>query len=266
MKLRVAVGGGRGFIGAAIVRALEAAACDVVAFGREGPPPGRADALVWAGGHREPELAANRAVHVDAPLAAARALAPRVIVDLSSAEVYGGAPVPFAEPGPTDPRTPYAIAKLEGERALAAVADSVYAIRPGVVYGPGQPPRMLIPRVIDSLRAGTRLPLTPGDQTRDFVFVDDLAALVVCCVCDDPSPGIYNAGTGRELSVRAACLAIVAAIDPARAPLLDFGAEPYRPAEQMRYVLDVSRTAARTGWRALVSFEDGIARIARAAV
>jgi len=258
--MKVAVGGGRGFIGAAIVRALERAKLEVIVFGREGPPREPADVLVWAAGGREPDFAANRAAHVDAPLAAVRATQPQTIVYLSSAEIYGGAPVPFSETSPIDPRTPYAIAKHEGERALAGVAPSFFAIRPGVVYGPGQAPRMLVPRVIAALRTSTRLPLTPGDQTRDFLYVDDLAALVASCVTDDPSPGIYNAGTGRELSIKQACTLIANAIDPARISLLDFGAVEHRPDEQLRYVLDASRAATRAHWRAQVAFEDGVAR------
>jgi UDP-glucose 4-epimerase len=255
---RVAVGGGRGFIGAAVCRALSAAGFDVVPFGREGAASlGHADTLVWAGGRREADLAANRAAHVDAPLAAARALAPRTIVYLSTGEIYGHAPVPFTEDGPIDPRTPYAIAKREGEVGLAAAAPAVYLVRPAVVYGPGQPPRMLIPRVLAAVRAGQPIALTAGDQTRDFLHLDDLVELIVCCVADDPSPGLYNAGTGRETTVRAACLLL--ARD--RASLLDFGALPPRPDDQLRYALDPTRAATRLGWRARVSLEDGLARL-----
>jgi nucleoside-diphosphate-sugar epimerase len=260
--VRIAVGGGRGFIGGAIARALTASGHDVIAFGREGVPGGHADALVWAGGRREDDLAANRASHVSAPLTAALALAPRVLVYLSTAEIYGGSPVPFREDGPIDPRTPYAIAKREGEETLAALAPSVYVVRPGVVYGPGQQPRMLIPRVLAALRAGEQMPLTGGAQTRDFLHVDDLVELVTCCLFDDPSPGTYNAGTGVETSVRDAATTLARALG--REDLLDFGAAAPRPDEQERYVLDVTRAATRCGWRARVALADGLARLASA--
>jgi nucleoside-diphosphate-sugar epimerase len=260
--VRIAIGGGRGFVGGAIARALAAARHDVIAFGREGAPGGHADALVWAGGRREADLDANRAAHVSAPLTAALALAPRVLVYLSSAEIYGGSPVPFREDGPIDPRTPYAIAKREGEETLAALAPSVFVVRPGVVYGPGQPPRMLIPRVLAAVRAGETIALTDGAQTRDFLHVDDLAELIVCLVCDDPSPGTYNAGTGVETSVRDAATLLARAIDPARVGLLDFGKAPARPDEQSRYVLDVARAATRCCWQARIALADGLARLA----
>jgi len=264
--VRIAVGGGRGFVGGAIVRTLAAAGHDVLAFGREGLPAGggHADALVWAAGGREADLAANRAVHVGAPLAAALALAPRTLVYLSSAEIYGGGPVPFREEGPIDPRTPYAIAKRDGEETLAALAPSVFVVRPGVVYGPGQAPRMLIPRVLASVRAGRRIALTDGTQTRDFLHVDDLVGLIACFLFGDPSPGTYNAGTGVETSVRDAATMLARAIDPAGERLLDFGALPPRDGEQQRYVLDVSRAQARCGWRAQIALADGLARLARA--
>src|SRR6185437_7898988 len=98
-RVKLAVAGARGFIGGAVARALAREGHDVVAFGREGAPRDAvgADVLVWAAGAREPDLAANRAVHVDAASAALDAIAPRVVIYLSSAEVYGSAPVPFRE-------------------------------------------------------------------------------------------------------------------------------------------------------------------------
>jgi nucleoside-diphosphate-sugar epimerase len=252
--VKVAVAGGRGFIGAAACRALEAAGADVIAFGREGVPAATADALVWAAGGR----ADDAAVHVAAPVAAAHALGAQTIVYVSSGEVYGDAPVPFTEDGPIAPRTAYAIAKRDGERAIAAAAARAFVLRPGVVYGPDQPPRMLIPIVLAALRADRRVPLTPGDQTRDFIYVDDLASLVVRCLAADAPPGTYNAGTGREVTVREACTILAGD----RAALLDFGAQPYRADEQMRYALDPTRTAAQLGWRAQTSLEDGLARVA----
>jgi len=63
--VRVVVAGVRGFIGAAAVRAIRAAGCDVVPIGRDEHADG--DVLVWAAGNRE----SPRETHVDAALAAA---------------------------------------------------------------------------------------------------------------------------------------------------------------------------------------------------
>ncbi len=251
MSVRVAVAGARGFIGGKTARHLAAAGHEVVAFDREGAPRDtQVDALVWAAGAREPDLDANRAVHVHAAQLAIAAMQPRTLVYLSTAEIYGGAPVPFREDGAIDPRTPDAIAKREAEVALRA--PSVVILRPGVVYGPGQAPRMLIPRVLEALRANAPIALTSGEQTRDFVFVDDLVELIARALT--APAGTYNAGTGVETTIRQVCLLLAGD----RADLLRFGALPPRPDDQARYVLDPAHTHAALGWRARTALALGL--------
>jgi nucleoside-diphosphate-sugar epimerase len=282
----VALAGATGFIGSAIARAFARAGRELVALPRDVALPGevvaspgegaapadvvRADVLIWAAGRRESDLAANRAAHVAAPLAAARATGARRVVYLSSGECYGAAPLPYREDGPALGTSDYARAKLEGEHALAGVAETI-ALRLGVVYGPGQSPRMLIPEVAAALRAGKRVALSPGEQTRDFVFVDDVADAVVRAVgrevggavgrAIDAPPSTINIASGREVRVRDAVTTLCRVLG-ASEELLGFGDIAVRPGEAMRYVLDVARAADILGWRATTSLEAGFCRLA----
>jgi nucleoside-diphosphate-sugar epimerase len=254
--MRVVVAGARGFIGAAAMRALASAGHEVLGCGRDEAVP-TCDALVWAAGRRERDLDANRAVHVTAAVAAIRAARPAHVIYLSSGEVYGDAPLPYREDGPCSGASAYARAKLEGEEATAAVA-SVTALRIGVVYGPGQSPNMMIPQLVAALRAGKRFPMTHGEQTRDFVFVADVAEAIAAAVAHPPA-GATNIGSGREVPVREAALVISRALG---APdLFDFGAIALRPDEPRRYVLDVARAAQLLGWSARTPFAEGAARL-----
>lgn len=317
--LRVVVAGASGFIGSRTVSALAAAGHAVLelaradiaalsyapstagiqsigprltaAFGTHG-----ADILVWAAGRREPDLDANRAIHVRAPVDVRDALSIPRVVYLSTGEVYGTAPLPYREDGPALGTSVYAIAKLEGEAALArSIRESVEPssdpnsgesrqratdpiqpdesppgvtiLRPALVYGAGSKPPMLIPRVVAALRAGERLPLTHGEQTRDLVYIDDVARAIVCAV-ESAETGIFNIASGVEVRIRDVVEGIARAIAlqqgvPADTllGLLGFGEVALRPDEAHRYVMDVSRARDLLGWTATTSLADGLARI-----
>jgi len=279
---RIAVGGAAGFIGRHLCAALETSGADVVRFGAEGPPEGHVDALVWAGGRRGNDEAGQREQHVAAPLRALQRLEPRRLVYLSSAEVYGGVPVPFHEDGPVAPATPYGQAKRAGELALAQACaaspsapsssssptslSSLIILRPTVIYGPGQTPTMLLPAALAALRAGRPFPCTEGKQTRDFLHVADLVALIQRCLEPDAPAGTYNAGSGQEVRVREALTILAAAIGPDAAALLQLGALATRPDEAQRYVVDIDRAAQRLGWRPRISLAEGLRELARAPI
>lgn len=256
-----AIGGGRGFIGGHLHAAIPGA----LTFGREGPPALACAALVWAGGGRAGSAAELHEQHVASPARAISSLHPHRVVYLSSAEVYGRQPAPFSESAAPAPLTDYGRAKLDGESAVAAACANVCAdlviLRPAIVYGPGQAPTMLLPAALAALRAGLPFPTSDGRQTRDFLHIDDLVALVRRCLAADAPPDIYNAGSGREIRVRDALHTLAAAVGGDAADLLVFGAREPRPGEALRYVLDVRRARDRLGWSAAIDLTEGLRRL-----
>ena len=267
--LRVAVGGGHGFIGGRVCAALREAGHEALPFGREGAPTQACDALVWAGGGRSGDAHALTEAHVAAPLRALLALRPRRVVYLSSAEVYGRIPAPFAEDDVAAPESVYGNVKQAGELTLAvacrALGSALVVLRPTVVYGPGQAPTMLLSSALAALRAGQTFAATAGTQTRDFVYVDDLAALVLRCLADDAPAGTYNAGTGAERPVREVLLQLARAIGPEAEAAVQLGALPTREGETMRYAVDMGRVVAVLGWRASTSLDEGLRRLTSSA-
>jgi nucleoside-diphosphate-sugar epimerase len=250
---KVLVAGGRGFIGARAVAALTAAGHDAGVLEHDDDVATVCaagwDALVWSAGGRRATVEENRVEHVDAPLAAL-ALLPHAtrVVYLSSGETYGAQDVPFVEDTPLLGTSPYALAKIEGERALTAACASrsisLSILRPSVVYGPGQRGPMFVPSLVHALTHNERFAMTAGEQTRDLIHVDDVAAAIVAALAGPP--GTYNVSTGTEITMRA--LALELATLTSTTHLLDIGALPYRPNEQMRYVLSPARAASRLGW------------------
>jgi nucleoside-diphosphate-sugar epimerase len=106
------------------------------------------------------------------------------------------------------------------------------------VYGPGQHESNLWPMIRRAAQAGDDLPLTPGEQVRDFVTVENVAAKLLAIAGDETvEPGIprvSNIGTGRPQSVRQFVEYWWREFG-ARGRLL-FGILPYRDDEVMRYV------------------------------
>jgi nucleoside-diphosphate-sugar epimerase len=95
----------------------------------------------------------------------------------------------IAETEPADPRTPYGISKLEGERALWDTARKMDAVvlRPPLVYGPGVKAnfRALL-RLVDS---GLPLPLRSVRNRRSVISRDNLVSAIAAAMAASGAPG-----------------------------------------------------------------------------
>jgi UDP-glucose 4-epimerase len=141
----------------------------------------------------------------------ARAHGVKKVVFASSAAVYGDvAELPVSEDAPCRPLSPYGIDKLASELALDYYAG-VHGVPATVlrffnVYGPRQDPSSPYSGVIsiftDRARAGRPLTIFgDGQQTRDFVYVGDVASAIVAALGDPGSRVVANVGTGGEVTV-----------------------------------------------------------------
>lgn len=292
---RVAVTGATGFVGAAVVARLLAEDAEVVAIVRPGGDPGRLPAGVEALavdledvgrasraiGALRPELCVHlaaagavvrerdhaRLLRLNAifPPALARALAAagcRRLVTAGSSSEYGPVDGPMSEERAPLPDDLYGASKLAGGLLARAAGLELGLeaahLRLFSVYGPGEDARRLIASVARALVERRPIDLTPGDQVRDFVYVDDVAeALVAAATGPLPSGAIVNVGSGRQTTVREACLLLAeaAGADPA---LLRFGARAYRVGERFSWQADTSHAATALRWRARTGLERGL--------
>lgn len=160
-----------------------------------------------------------------------------------------------------DPFSAYAASKVAawafGRMYWRAHRLPVVVVRPFQVYGPGQPAHTLVSAAIGAALAGEDLPLTPGEQERDFVFVEDVVQGMLRAAT---APGIegesVDLGTGQPCSCRRV-VELVWRMTDARGQMF-VGALPYRAGEVMRIVADAERTARLTGWRAQTALEEGL--------
>jgi UDP-glucose 4-epimerase len=184
---------------------------------------------------------------------------------MSSAEVYGLQDVPFREGAALLGASPLGQAKIQGEHAIAAAAPEakLTILRPCWVYGPGLAPSTFLPTLVASLNNRRRYPMTPGQQTRDLVYVDDVVRAMRRALEDDAPAGVFNIGTGRETKVLEMALLIAERVRPDAIALLDVGARPYREGEAFRVAIDVHKAAEQLGFTAEISLEDGMTRMVR---
>ena len=194
---------------------------------------------------------------------AARRLRLRRFVHVGTCGEYGKAPVPLREDGVCLPGNDYGKSKLEATRlALSYHADSlpVTVARPFLTYGPGQRGARLLPRLFAAVAARVPLDLTPGAQTRDIVYADDVVEALLELGSSAATPGeVVNIGSGEPRTLKAIGAAILSAAGPgARPELLRFGALPYRPDEPMEFHADVTKQRRLIGFTTRTPFADAV--------
>ncbi len=197
--------------------------------------------------------------------AARRAGVRRVVYTSTGGAAYGDTDVlPTPEDHPALASSPYGVSKVAAERYLDCWAGltgaSALSLRLANVYGPRQNPEGeagVIAIFCHRLLTGQPCIVNgDGEQTRDYVYVGDVAEAVARALARPEATGVVNIGTGRETTVnelyrRLAARAGVGA--PARHG-------PPRPGEQRRSVLDATRAKRLLGWTPSTLLEDGLTR------
>ena len=197
-------------------------------------------------------------IHV---LEAARAHGTKIVFSSTGGAIYGEVETPATETFPLLPLAPYGTAKLAAEEYLGmynrlyGAAHSV--VRYANVYGPRQEANLeggVVSVFMRELGAGgTPTIFGDGRQTRDFVYVKDVAAATLAA--HDADGGVFNVGTGIETSVNELYGAV------SRIAGVDRAAEhaPARTGEIQRSVLDAGLAERELGWRPGHTLDQGLA-------
>ncbi len=207
---------------------------------------------------------------LEALRASAHGTSTRFVFASTGGAVYGdfGTP-PNIETTPKEPESPYAISKLAVEYYLTYYARvhgmDTAAVRYANVYGPRQNAHgeagvvaIFCGRILEGqpLRV-----FGDGQQTRDYVYVGDVAeATVRAATMTLPPPGrvddrAFNVGTGIETSV----------VDLANSLLAVAGTEqpiefaPKRPGEQQRSSVQIDKARTLLDWQPQLTLDEGLA-------
>ncbi|HET8650224.1 MAG TPA: NAD-dependent epimerase/dehydratase family protein [Gemmatimonadales bacterium] len=195
----------------------------------------------------------------------------RVVFASSGGVVYGDPEqVPTPETAPKAPISPYGASKLSGEHYLRVLAGlrgfEWVAMRYANVFGPRQDPKSeagVVSIFVSQLLAGKPLTIFgDGEQTRDYVFVKDVAranllAATAAVTCDAPDSAAFNIATSVQRSVLQLAETVGQVIG--RKPEIQFASA--RAGELLRSALDIGKAKRHLGWEPKHQFADGLEQL-----
>lgn len=187
------------------------------------------------------------------------------VVFTSSGAIYGDQQVqPLKEDLLPAPRSPYAASKLAAEAYVRTIGAlwgiETVCLRVFNAYGPGQPLPPAHPPVIPHLlrqtaRGGTLVIHGSGEQTRDFVYLDDvIEAMVAAATAPTVDRLLINIGSGVETSVRALAQAVIEAVG-IEAQWIFKEDQDQGPS---RMCADIALARTKLGYRPRVRLEEGL--------
>lgn len=181
------------------------------------------------------------------------------LVMASTSAVYDNdAPLPFTEGSRKHPTRPYGIAKYAAEMYVQCLVKSYAILRYGNVYGPRQVAvgeNQLVPHALNHIYKGAPFTVNgDGGQTRDFVFVRDIARANVVAL-ESKARGTFNAATGEGRSVNDVLSEIKQLTEFKR--VWDYG--PAKQNEPRHVALNPCLAAGELlGWESEISLWDGL--------
>jgi UDP-glucose 4-epimerase len=194
--------------------------------------------------------------------AAADAGVPKLVF-ASSAAIYGGEPpVPTPETTSPSPKSPYAMSKLDGEYLcemfLREERLKTVTLRFFNVFGPGQDPASpyaaAVPTFIRRAICGEEVTIFgDGEQTRDFVYVEDIVSSLLFVAENSDLTGTYNCGYGHQTTINAIANRILA-LTQSESRLIHL---PARLGDVRHSCASTERLHA-CGWRPVSGLEEGL--------
>lgn len=204
----------------------------------------------------------------------------KAFVGTGSQAEYGVQPCALAIDTPCNPQSGYGIAKYSAgklAKLLCKELDLKFSwARILSVFGKDDAPHTLISSVIQSLKNGTTLALSPCEQTWDYLYQKDAARALLAIAfaltknCKNANGAncvdgkVYPLGSGSARMLKDYVLAIQNFMQThnllakTNAPILNFGSAPYYPHQTMHLVADISALTADTGFVPSFSFEEAL--------
>jgi UDP-glucose 4-epimerase len=216
-------------------------------------------------------LGSNRA-NVDGTmhlLIAARDAKVRRVVYAASSSAYGDTPtLPKREEMPTNPISPYAVAKLAGELYMVSFFRcyglETVCLRYFNVFGPRQDPTSpysgVLAKFINRMLAGqTPMILGDGTQSRDFTYIDNAVQanmLAAKAPAEKAAGKVFNVATGQRVDLNETFRLLQGLTG--FTGRVEYG--PERAGDIKHSLADISKAAEHLGYAPKINFEEGLRR------
>ena len=180
---------------------------------------------------------------------------------VSTDEVYGQlfpGDTAWTEDSIVAPRNPYSASKAAGELIVRAAAETHKLLfnitRCSNNFGPRQPPRNLIPKIITCLIHDKEIPIHgSGNNYREWLYVLDHCSAIMTVLENGKLNETYNVGSGFELSNLETVYAISKVMN--KVPKITFVKD--RASHDKRYSVNYSKLND-IGWRSQYTFDNTI--------
>ena len=184
----------------------------------------------------------------------------KLFLQIGSSLEYGNKRSPHHESLKCKPNAVYGNSKLKSTKYILKTAKyqrfPFVILRLYQVYGPNQRINRLIPIVINSCLKNKKFKCSPGLQTRDFLYIDDLVRLISKIIHSKKKiEGIFNVGSDRPIKVREVIEMIKKKIKKGKP---QYGEISMRKDESNQYFPSIKKISKQIHWRPRVSLSLGL--------
>lgn len=174
---------------------------------------------------------------------------------LGSQAEYGNISHKVSEDDGVEPMNAYASIKLSCLQILKTYAELHHInwvwLRVFSVFGERESENWLIPSVINTIKTGTEMDFTGGEQQYAYLYAGDFAKILLSIVEHKIKSGVYNVSANHTLTLKSLISQIRDAINPSFQ--LNFGAIPYRQNQSMHIQGDITKLTNEIG---MIDFTD----------
>ena len=185
-----------------------------------------------------------------------------IFVQISTDEVYGDVSEGWSKE--CDPRvtsSPYSASKASAELFVESYGRTYglpyFITRSSNNYGPYQNEEKLIPKIINNILAGKKIPVYgDGRQERDWIYVDDNCSAILHLINEYNGSDIYNVGGLETTNNLEIIKQICSIMNKNEDDFIEFVKD--RPGHDRRYAISIDKIKSKSDWKPTTDLKTGL--------